>query len=102
MPAKKKSPAPNEQAKEVKEPIGRHSKKFKDQLVEVAPTTYFADGMLAEFFTQLGYPVEWPRMQKRSIPIWLLDRCKQSGGDFIAAKDVNPRDLIEFTDTNND
>lgn len=64
------------------EPIGPHSKKYKEKLVRVKATEVFSDGTLLEAFGKLGYDVNWFRDEVRDIPVWLYKRCVQSGGEF--------------------
>ena len=56
--------------------------KDKEKLVTVEALEWFSDGNLMEFFKQYGYECDWPVGQKRSIPVWLLQRCVNSGGEF--------------------
>jgi len=71
-----------EEVKELVEPVGPHSKKAGQMKVSVKATVFFVDGTLREAFQKLGYNVEWPKNEVREIPTWLLNRCKQSGGEF--------------------
>lgn len=54
----------------------------KENLFPVKAVSGFLDGNLAEYFAELGYPVEWPAGEVRNLTLNLYNRCKQSGAEL--------------------
>jgi hypothetical protein len=79
MTAKKKT---EEVADETPEPVA--PPKSKEKLVTVHALEWFSDGNLQDFMAQYGYPCDWPANESRSLPMWLIQRCISSGGEFEA------------------
>ena len=65
---------------EIQEP--KPAPKPKEKLVTVVAAEWFSDGNLQEFMATYGYECEWPMGQERSLPMWLIQRCINSGGTF--------------------
>lgn len=59
----------------------------KELLTPVKAVNGFSDGSLREFFEKYGYPCEWPRDEVRRIPMWLINRVIQSGGEIELLRD---------------
>jgi hypothetical protein len=57
----------------------------KEKLLALTVTSSFSDGNLREFFEKYGYTVEWKVGEVRNIPLWLAQRCEQSGAEFEKA-----------------
>jgi hypothetical protein len=71
------SPKPEDKPVETPKPV-----KAKPGLIAVRAVESFSDGNLDGFFAQYGYSGLWAANEVRQIPGWLLERCKNSGGEF--------------------
>jgi len=65
---------------EVEEP--KPAQKPKENLVTVVVREWFSDGNLQEAMNTYGYPCEWPAGQERNLPMWLIQRCINSGAEL--------------------
>lgn len=56
--------------------------KDKELLTPVRAVVGFTDGNLSESLGKYGYPPEWTQGQVRKLPLWLINRCKNSGAEL--------------------
>ena len=54
----------------------------KENLIPVQAVIGFTDGNLAGFFAEYSYSVTWAAGERRKIPYWLIERCKNSGAEL--------------------
>ena len=70
------------QEKEIEVPAQETPSAPQENLIPCTVAGWFCDGNLAGPFGALGYGVEWPRGEKRRLPMWLIERVQQSGGEI--------------------
>ena len=70
------------QEKEIEVPAETAPPAPKENLIPCTVAGYFCDGNLADAFRELGYGVEWTKGEKRKLPMWLINRVQQSGGEI--------------------
>lgn len=68
--------------KPAKEPEVKQEEAPQVNLIPCTVARHFVDGNLAGAFSEHGYGVEWVRSEKRKLPMWLIERVQQSGGEI--------------------
>lgn len=54
----------------------------KTNLLPCTVARNFVDGNMAAEFGKLGYGVEWVKGEKRKLPMRLIERVRNSGGEI--------------------
>ena len=66
---------------QAEQPEEKKAEAPKENHIPCTVARHFVDGNLAQAFSQLGYSVEWAKGEKRNLPMWLIERVAQSGGE---------------------
>lgn len=77
MAKKKKSIETTVQVDAPIEPV-----KPQDNLLPCTVARNFVDGNMAGEFGKLGYGVEWVKGERRKLPMRLIERVRNSGGEI--------------------